>query len=346
MANTTVRHSSNREAGVALITTLIIVGLVAALSIGLAVAHDRTLLKAESRFHGNQALEYLLGAEELARFVLDEDFKDDQENNEEVDSLDESWNQQQQFPLDEGSLLGQISDAQAKFDINRLAEQVATENSDRTSPQSYTADQRRFIRLLQILDEEEPLSLPEAQAILAPIIDWLDEDDTPFGFEGAESLEYQRQEPPIRPTNGPIKSISELRLVKSITPELFDLLEPYITALPAGSSGLNVNTAGTTLLRTLNIEEDFRPLSVSDAEQIQLDRAGVGYIEFSDFSDGAVPTTLRPQGEIPPDGLTFSTEYFTLLAVVEVGRQRRSQTSLLFRNGDDTVVIQRSDFGL
>ncbi len=342
---TRIPANHRQQSGVALITTLIIVSLVTALSIGIAVSHERTLLKAESRFHGNQALEYLLGAEELARFVLDEDYKEDQEDQEEIDSLDEAWNQEQQFPLDEGSLLGQISDAQAKFDINRLARQVATEDSDRTSPQAYTADQRRFIRLLQILDEEEPMSLTDAQSVLAPIIDWLDEDDTPFGFEGAESLDYQREEPPVRPTNGPIKSITELRLVKSITPELYDLLEPHITALPGGGTGMNLNTASTTLLRTINIENDFRPLSKADAEQIQLDR-GSGYTVFSDFLDGSVPTTLRPQGDIPDEGLTVSSEYFILSAKVEVGRQRRAQTSLLFRNGEDTEVIQRSDFGL
>ncbi|GAB2189860.1 GspK family T2SS minor pseudopilin variant XcpX [Sessilibacter sp. MAH1] len=336
---------STHQNGVALIAALIIVGLVTALAIGLATTHDRTLLLAESRFHGNQAQEYLLGAEELGRFALEKDFESDREDNELVDSLEEPWAQEQPFPLDEGFLKGQLEDAQGKFDVNRLAVQNQDNGTGDTSPERYTSDQKRFIRLLQLLDEENPMSISDAIEILQPIIDWIDPDDDSFGFSGAESLEYQREDPPIRPANGPLKSVSELRLVKSMTPELFDALEPYITALP-DSNGLNVNTAKPLLLRTINLENDLTPLSKADGEQMLLDRAGSGYIGIAEFLDSGVISSLTPLGTVSSNGLTVNTSYFTLKAEVEVGRQRRTQYSLILRDNGDAKIIQRSDFNL
>ncbi len=339
-----------RQSGAVMIAALIISVLVVSLSIGLAVSHDRSLLRAESRFHGSQAREYVFGGEDLARFVLDQDLEDDSDNNEMIDSYEEPWSQQQQFPLDEGALIGQIVDAQSRLDINRLAMQVSTEGNEQqnfspTDPRRFTADQRRFIRLLQLLDEENPMSLSEAVDILEAVVDWIDPDTSPFGFGGAENLFYQRFDPPITPPDGPIISITELRYVKGITPELYVALSPHITALPEGNAGLNVNTASMTLIRALNTDDNLAPLDMVDAEQIIIDRAGA-YLDIPEFLEGQIPSSLSGQGEFDPDGLSVSSDYFLLSTQVEVGRQRRSLLTLLHRDGGQTRVVRHSDFVL
>ena len=354
-----------QQSGAVMIAALVISALVVSLSIGLAVSHDRSLLRAESRFHGNQAREYVFGGEDLARFVLDQDLDDDQQNNEVVDSYNEGWSEPQQFPLDEGALIGQIYDAQARFDINRLVVAPTGQNNSQnggqnggqgsnnpqgnnnpqnlspTDPMRYTSDQRQFIRLLQLIDEENPMSLSDAVDILEAVIDWLDEDSTPFGFGGAESLYYQRADPPITPTNGPIISITELRYVKGITPEIYQALAPHIIALPAGN-GMNVNTASKTLIKSLNVDSSLLPLSDEDADQIILDRAGE-YLDHQEFLGGQIPASLSSQGNFDTDNLTVDSQYFILSTHVEVGRQRRSIHSLLFRDGS-TSVVYHSDF--
>ncbi|WP_317932529.1 type II secretion system minor pseudopilin GspK [Halioxenophilus sp. WMMB6] len=332
------------QRGAVMIAALIVASLVVALAVGLAVSHERSLLRAEARFHGSQAKEYLLGAEQLALFALAEDYKDDKENGEFTDTLDEAWAQELTFPLDEGFMQGQLTDAQSKFDVNRLAVTVNQQNKGPTSFDRFTEDQRRFLRLLQALDDENPMSLTDAIELLEAIVDWIDADDTNFGFGGAESLYYQRYEPPIKPPNGPLVSITELRLVKGMTPEIFDALAPFITALPEGG-GLNVNTANVMLLRTINLPADLTPLALADAEEIELQRGGLGYQDIAEFS-ASLPPALTSRGDLSTDGLTVDSGYFVLSTQVEVGRQRRSLLSLLHREDDNTEVVRHSDFVL
>ncbi len=51
------------------------------------------------------------------------------------------------------------------------------------------------------------------------ILDWMDEDDEPREF-GAEIDFYSSQQPASRPKNGPFDSLSELLMVRGVTPEL------------------------------------------------------------------------------------------------------------------------------
>ena len=338
--------SLKQQSGAVMIAALIIFVLVVSLSVGIGAHHQRSLLRAESRFHGNQAREYLFGAEQMAMFALDQDHKSDQENGTAVDSLDEFWAQPQTFPLDEGVMEGEITDAQSRLDINRLA--VTNQSADGqgpTSPERFTADQRRFIRLLQLLNEEQPMDVSAAVEILEAIIDWIDADDEEFGFGGAESLYYQRQDPPVAPANRPLTSITELRWVKGMTPELFNALRPYITALPA-ASGLNINTVDRTLLRTINVSTSLAPLPIIDGEALELERGAVGYGDVAEFLSGSVPSSLASQGDVAAEGLTVASDFFLLNAKVQVGRQRRTMLSLLKRENGKAKVIRHNDFDL
>lgn len=60
----------------------------------------------------------------------------------------------------------------------------------------------------------------EYPAIVNSILDWTDPDDSER-IQGAESDYYQGGEPPYFAKNGPIDDLSELLLVKGITPDLY-----------------------------------------------------------------------------------------------------------------------------
>jgi len=335
-----------RQSGAVMIAALIIFVLVVALAVGIGASHQRSLMRFESRMHGDLAREYLLGGEQFGLYALDKDYKDDQENNEFVDSLDEIWAQGLSTPLDEGMMEGELVDAQGKLDVNRLATLAQNvEGAGPTSPERFTADQRRFIRLLQLLDEENPIDLNTAVEILEAVVDWIDADDNEFGFGGAESLFYQRQDPPLTPANRPLTSITELRWVKGITPQLYERLAPYITALPS-AKGLNVNTANRLLLRTINVSNSLSPLTAVDGEALEVERGAVGYGDLSEFLAGSVPSSLSSQGDVVTEGLTVASDFYILDIKVQVGRQRRNMLSLLQRESGKAKVLRHNDFVL
>ena len=102
--------------------------------------------------------------------------------------------------LGTGSFNWKITDLERKFNINSpepLLLQVL--------PQAFT---------LMGVDPSE--STPAVNSIL----DWIDPDDQTRA-EGAESDYYQGLTPPYTAKNGPIDDLSELLLVKGITPDLY-----------------------------------------------------------------------------------------------------------------------------
>ena len=60
----------------------------------------------------------------------------------------------------------------------------------------------------------------EATPIVNSILDWIDPDDQTHP-EGAETEYYQGLNPPYAAKNGPIDDISELLLIKGVTPEIY-----------------------------------------------------------------------------------------------------------------------------
>ena len=75
------------------------------------------------------------------------------------------------------------------------------------------------------------------------IIDWIDEDNNVTGIGGAETAYYTSLDKPYRPANQLFASVSELRLVKGMTEELYLHLLPLVSALPETDTQINVNTA-------------------------------------------------------------------------------------------------------
>lgn len=337
----------HHQKGVALIFALVIVGIVTGLSVTMSLRHDRTLSLAESRWHGNQARQYLLGAEQFALLGLQEDYKADKERQVEMDSHEEQWAFPVQFPTDEGSIEAQLQDAHRKLDVNQLAEKAQNAQTlDPFSHQRYTEHQRRFLRLLQTFEQEgQPLlNLQQSVEILESIVDWIDQDSQDFGFGGAENLYYQRQDPPLIPANQALSSVSEVANVRHMTPELFELIAPHLTVLPR-KGGLNINTVEPTILRTLNAPERLTPLPTQDVEDFLVERGGTGFEDMESFKNTQFALS---NPNLDTNGLQVKSEFFELTSKVLVGRQQRVMYSQLFRDSSSgkASVIRRSDFAL
>lgn len=132
-----------------------------------------------------------------------------------------------------------------------------TAEETRLSPQQVAV--ARFTLLLQALQ------LPPE--LLPAILDWLDADsDTRFP-NGAEDEYYSRLDTPYRTANGAFADVSELRLVRGMTPEIYAKLAPHVTTL-GNSVPINVNTAPAAVLMCLGpgIDRATADLLVSSRE--------------------------------------------------------------------------------
>ncbi len=106
--------------------------------------------------------------------------------------------------------------------------------------------------VLQRLFELSGLREREATEIAAAILDWRDV-DTDEQPDGAERFYYRSLTHAYDCKDSPFENVEELLLIRGMTPELYHRVEPYVTAY--GSGYVNLNTAGTMVLRALGLSE-------------------------------------------------------------------------------------------
>jgi general secretion pathway protein K len=330
------------QSGVVLIVALLIAALVASIAVAFAGNFQLQGARSENRWHGEQAQAYLLGAESLAKVLLEDDIQSSS-----YDHLSEDWAKKvDPFPVEGGWLSARIEDVQGRFNLNALAGKVDLPNSEDLpahDPARFTVAQRRFIRLLQTFDSV-PLSLDDAIAVTEAVMDWLDQDSDVTGFAGAESDYYASLEMPYYIANRPFADVSELRLVRHMSQELYQVLRPFVVVLP-DAQGLNINTMSIKLFRTLQSDKALEPLSFYDAEQLVQAREGKYYRSVKAFlASDEVRRLTASLGNLQSEGLAVSSRYFVLYADVSLVRQRRQLTTLLARHGETVATVRRRDY--
>jgi len=323
----------DNQQGAALIVALLVVMIVAMLVT--AVASDALVVfrKVENQLHSQQAYAYLLTAEGVARKVLLDDLEQDLKGGK-LDTRNELWAAEDlQFVTEQGIIAGQLQDLAGRLNLSSLSFKP-------TKTKRYSVDQQRFIRLLQVLEIEEPLSLNQAEQLANAVFDWLDDDDKERSPNGAESYYYASAEPPGRPANRNAVSVSELRWVKGVTPEIYQALSPHLTALPGSMTGININTASLAVIRSLNEDNELQPLLVQDAEKIlEQIESDEGFENLSFFKGPSLSTK-----KIDTSGLVFRSEYFLLQAKTEFLSRSFSLQSIIHRDAAQkrARVIARS----
>ena len=341
------RMNFSQQNGMALVVALLVVAMVTVIAVELSWRFDLSVSRSGNRWHGIQARAYIEGAENLAKIIL----KTDKEETPGIDSLEEIWAQEAQpFPTDEGYVAARLEDAQGRFNLNLL---MAKAQNTKPNPQDwerFTASQKHFIRLLQTIElEEGPIDPPTAIGITEAIIDWLDQDDNPTGFNGAERDYYAQLEPPMTIANRRMVSVSELLIIKGFTPELYQALLPLVIALPERAK-LNVNTMPLKLIQSLGRENDFLPMSEEDAMTVVEERGTSGYQSPGEFLGGpnlaAILSTganNAPGSQVQTDYLTVESEFFLFLGEAMVGDHLRRGKALLYRSAQDVLTVRRTD---
>ena len=130
-----------------------------------------------------------------------------------------------------------------------------------------------------------------------------------------------------RVANREMADISELMLVEKVDQEIFEKLQPHITALPVPTT-LNINTMSATVFESLG--DDL------DASKFIEERESEPYDSVEEFIE-------RLQIPVEIEGLSTSTKYFRTHGQVVQGEQTFNMTSLVYRDDKGkTTVINRT----
>jgi general secretion pathway protein K len=143
---------------------------------------------------------------------------------------------------------------------------------------------------------------------------------------------YGKLNPPYRAPHKAMASVSELRLVRGMTPEIYNELLPYITALPIATQ-INVNTAPAMVIMSLS-----KTLTPEGARTIEARRKAMPFIDAGSFMN----FDLVKNNQVTADQITVLSSYFLVKTSVKVGRQQTVLYTLLNRvtkNSKPDVIV-------
>lgn len=269
----------------------------------------------------------------------------------ESDSLQEDWADEEtiktlleQIPFDQGALSVKILDELSKVQINAL---VQFPEGNEFNPKQRAMWERLAGNLLTAFeflgDDTVDMEETDPLTIINCVKDWLDKDeDLITGLNGAESDYYEELDPPYACKNGPFDHISEVRLVKGITPELFNGigelggLGNYVTVYGSEAQNdqkfsypgkININTADLAVLSVLMPEgsEDFANLLIEYREAT----SGDNYT--NDLTSPNWYTRVPGAEGLDAEMITISSNYFRIIATAELKGTQAATTAVVRR---------------
>ncbi|PWI32967.1 general secretion pathway protein GspK [Vibrio albus] len=321
------------QKGAALIVVLMLLAVLVSIAATMSERLFVNFRRAEHQLSHQQAYWYSIGVEALARYGIEESYKDNDTIN-----MSQPWALKEQvFPLDYGTATGHIRDMQSCFNINVLARVNAGSGSNR--PYLVTV----WMNLLQELGADNY----QAEVIADSTWEFLDADSQVDSMAGVEDSTYESLQPAYLAPNGLVADASELRAVYQVDNKVMDQINHVVCALPYDDWRLNVNTLdenGAAILVAL-----FSPhLSLGDARALVDNRPFDGWASVDDFlAEGAVAAIDSSVRNRAKGYLAVDSRYFELDAEVEVNESRVRTRSLLYsKNREDVIVIRRRFGGI
>lgn len=300
----------DREAGTVLLSTLLVLSLMSAVTLALLATLRLSVTQAAELDARAQADLYARGAQDFVQSQLDG-----------LADLDgELLNAQLQepqltvLPFENGSISVSASDGTHCFRLSALSD---------TTGVGLDSAQSRFSALMQALG----VDAVQAARIAAAAVDWVDQDQQSRPG-GAEDGVYQsRTSLPHRTANVPMKSVSELRAVEGMDETLFQLLRPHLCIGETGiPTRFNLDTAQLRHAPVLaTILSDV--LEQREAETLALDlitnRPANGYGSTEGLA--VAPSLSGIDGVAQLPDLVFRPHRIVAEVVVQFGPVERAQ---------------------
>ncbi|MBF0470005.1 MAG: type II secretion system minor pseudopilin GspK [Gammaproteobacteria bacterium] len=307
-----------QERGVALLTALLVVALSTIIAVGMVTRQALDVRRTANLLQSEQAWLYHMAVEDHAAPLIERYWDEIElitlERYEELTALT-TFGYQERV---EGGVLGVelVLDLESRFNPNNLIQ----------GEQMVPVRMEILQRLLQQIEVE-----PELVDALG---DWIDPDQE-TRFNGAEDLYYQGLERPYRTADGPMVSLSELRLIRGVDSESYQKLLLWLMPLPSGSV-LNVNWAGAELLQALHPE-----IGSGEAELIIERRRQEPFESVEAFNNyiKSLPAAAGVVREVEPTLLGVSPGHFAIRTSLEMDTITHRYQSILRRESDGTVTV-------
>lgn len=155
----------------------------------------------------------------------------------------------------QGVLTASLINADGLFNLNNFAN-LKDDTKDKSAVKKPSAETQKQILLSIIQQLNVPISDNQIQEIIVAIEEWV----TPISPNNKFDLVYQQQIPPYHAPHRPMASVSELRTVAGMTPELYSALLPYVIALPEYTT-INADYAPPLIQQALNSQGSNQPKS-------------------------------------------------------------------------------------
>lgn len=294
-----VSIDAGRQRGVALILALLVVALATVVAVAIAVRAETELRRSETMLHGQQAMQYIYGAEHWVAQILLRDRQDGP-----TDHFGQAWAVGlPPLPVEGGTVIGRLQDLNGRFNLTNLV------NEDGSVSEPHA---RQFQRLLEALGVGDQLAV-------AAVIDFIDPGTEPTPPDGAEDAYYLGADPPHRTPNRPLTTLSELVLLRDFDPALLPVLAPHVVTLPRRTP-LNVNTATAPVLMSL-----VEGLSEPVADGLVESSLTSGYDSLEEFR---LLLGMQPE---PGVELALASDWFVLQVEAGIGTTALTMYSLLER---------------
>ena len=304
-----------RERGVALLTVLMLVAVVAVLA---GAALER--LRLSTRLTGNAvATEAVRAGGRMAEVLALSRIDDLLGRDSSRVTLQGGWSGRPlPLPLPGGgAAVARVTDGGNCFNLNGLV--------TRTSTGVYVDYQPARIALARLIRLVGGAG-PQSESIAAAAADWIDS-DADQQPNGAEDPVYLGLPQPYRTGATLMADPSELRAVSGVTPDLYARLRPFLCALPVPTPArLNVNTLApeqAPLVAALMAEG----ASVAGVQQALLRRPPTGFASTEAFW-GSSSLSGAPAGDAKAQTAVTST-WFTLDVAVRQGGVTLEQHGLI-----------------
>jgi general secretion pathway protein K len=324
--------TQQRQAGVALVAVLMILAIVVVIAVNMTGRLQLQLQRQQNLQQQQQAFWYAMGAEQFSRVLLSRTLA-----GQETVHLGQDWALQgATFPVENGTIAGDITDLRSCFNLNAL-QNVAAQSGGRIEQ---STAQKAFQRLLELKATE--LSMP-AEYLTARLGDWLDEDSLLSSAGSAEEDDYAALPFPYYSGNTLMASVSELRVILDMTPADYQLLLPYVCVVPEDNNLLlNVNTltADNAVLLAALIPE----LTEQAALDIIADRPEEGFASLDEVFAAEALAGITVADDIKTM-LTLKSDSFQLTATAAYLESGFVLTSILKINDNNQVKVLARRFG-
>ena len=311
--------NDSSQRGIALLTILVMVALATILAATIAKRQTNTSENTGYLMRQDQSLLYAKSAEAFFSELLIQD----SDNGSSIDHLQENWAKPMPaFPVEDGFISGRLLDESGKFNLNNLLKADGSVDD---------SARRWFEKLLQRVGL--PAELSQA------VIDWQDANDETTGAMGAESNYYQGLDPSYLASNTRFHQVEELKLVRGFEGKNYDLIAPYVTALPEATK-INMNTAAPLLLASIDPKLDLKTLE----QELKAKQAELAYFNsVEDLWKLNAFSGIEPQNKTDAAAwLDSKSNYFTAQIEVVLSERKRQFSSAMMRKDKQVTVYSRS----